>query len=191
MLDKILVAIDSSERNKSVFNSAVSLAQTTGASIMLLHIVSGENADDPVLPADDEYPSLNNRNDNRYHMRFAEYEQQGIEFLQSLTQEAMDVGIDVEYSQLRGNPQQMICKLASNWSADLIIVGSRQLKGWKEKFLGSVSNYVTHHAPCSVLIVRPEMGEAAALPEVEAIDRPQRLTDDRQAIAKKHRSDVA
>jgi hypothetical protein len=28
------------------------------------------------------------------------------------------------------------------------------LKGVKEMFVGSVSNYITHHSPCSVLIVR-------------------------------------
>ena len=39
----------------------------------------------------------------------------------------------------------------------MIVVGSRGLKGLKEMFLGSVSNYVTHHAPCSVLIVRSEI----------------------------------
>lgn len=46
--------------------------------------------------------------------------------------------------------------MARTWSADLILVGSRGLKGLKEMFLGSVGNYVTHHAPCSALIVRTD-----------------------------------
>ncbi len=46
--------------------------------------------------------------------------------------------------------------MARAWSADLILVGSRGLKGLKEMFLGSVGNYVTHHAPCSALIVRTD-----------------------------------
>ncbi len=52
-----------------------------------------------------------------------------------------------------GNPAHNICDLAQTWSADLILVGSRGRTGIKEMFLGSVSNYITHHAPCSVLIV--------------------------------------
>ncbi|MEL6786783.1 MAG: universal stress protein, partial [Cyanobacteria bacterium J06607_15] len=52
------------------------------------------------------------------------------------------------------NPGRTICDRAQTWSVDLILVGSRGLTGAKEVMLGSVSNYVTHHAPCSVLIVR-------------------------------------
>ena len=70
------------------------------------------------------------------------------------TREATAARVSTEYTQLAGNPGRIICELASSWSADLIIVGSRELKGLKEIFLGSVSNYVTHHAPCSVLIAR-------------------------------------
>ena len=153
MLNKILVAIDRSDR--FVFDSAISLAQTTGASILLLHILSEGNPDYPVLPTYAYYSVLQNSNDGIDREEFAKYEHQGIDFLQNLTQQTMEAGVNAEYSQLRGNPQQTICELASNWSADLIVVGSRGLKGLKEMFLGSVSNYVTHHAPCSVLIVRP------------------------------------
>lgn len=48
----------------------------------------------------------------------------------------------------------MICELARNWNADLIILGRRGRTGLSELLLGSVSNYVLHHAPCSVLTVQ-------------------------------------
>ncbi|CCQ49032.1 hypothetical protein CWATWH8502_2292 [Crocosphaera watsonii WH 8502] len=38
---------------------------------------------------------------------------------------------------------------------DVIVMGHRGISGLQEFFLGSVSNYVLHHAPCSVLIVQP------------------------------------
>jgi glycosyltransferase involved in cell wall biosynthesis len=41
-----------------------------------------------------------------------------------------------------------------NWDADLVVMGRRGLSGIKEMFLGSVSNYIIHHVPCSVLIVQ-------------------------------------
>ena len=154
MINKILVAIDRSERNKSVFNAAVSLAQTTEATLMLLHTLSEEESEYPILPTYAYYPMLDKSNYDLYKERLAEYKQWGLDFLQDLTARATEAGVESQYTQLSGNPGRTICELANNWSADLIVIGSRGLKGLKEMFLGSVSNYVTHHAPCSVLIVR-------------------------------------
>ena len=154
MINKILVAVDRSERNKFVFDAAVSLAKTTSANLMLLHVLSEDESGYPVLPTYAYYPMLDERNYDVYQKKLAEYKQWGIDFLQNLTEKAAEKGVDTEYTQLTGNPGRTICELASNWEADLILVGSRGLKGIKEMFLGSVSNYVTHHAPCSVLIVR-------------------------------------
>lgn len=154
MINKILVAVDRSPLSKSVFYSAVSLAKTTGANLMLLHVLSPKESGYPVTSAHTYYPLVKDINYELYHQQFVEYEQWGLKFLQNLTEEATKAGIATEFTQLEGNPGRMICELASNWSADLIIVGSRRLQGLKEMFLGSVSNYVTHHAPCSVLIVR-------------------------------------
>ena len=154
MINRILVAVDRSERNKSVFDAAVSLAKTTNANLMLLHVLSEDESGYPVLPTYAYYPMLDERNYDVYQKKLAEYKQLGLDFLQNLTEKATETGVDNEYTQLTGHPGRTICELASNWEADLILVGSRGLKGIKEMFLGSVSNYVTHHAPCSVLIIR-------------------------------------
>jgi nucleotide-binding universal stress UspA family protein len=55
---------------------------------------------------------------------------------------------------LSGSPQQTIVEEAENWNADLIVVGSHGYGFWERAFLGSVSNAVVNHAPCSVLVVR-------------------------------------
>ena len=154
MISRILVAVDRSDRNKLVFDSAVSLAKTANANLMLLHVLSEDEAGYPVLPTYAYYPMLDERNYDVYQKKLSDYKQWGIDFLQNLTEKATETGVDTEYTQLAGNPGRTICELASTWEADLIAVGSRGLKGIKEMFLGSVSNYVTHHAPCSVLIVR-------------------------------------
>lgn len=154
MLDKILVAVDCSKNDRFIFDTAVSLAQATDASLMLLHILSEEDSDYPVLPTYAYYSVLKDSEGGLFQTRFAEYEQKKLDFLKNLAQKALDAGVNTEYAQFSGVPGSEICELASNWSADLILVGSRGLQGLKEMFLGSVSNYVTHHAPCSVLIVR-------------------------------------
>lgn len=157
MINKILATIDSSTRNQNVFNTAVSLSQATGASLMLLHILSEKDPDYPHLPTYAYYSILKGDDDNILRAKFDQYEQQEAEFLRSLAKKAIAVGVDTEYAQLSGIPGWEICELASIWSADLILVGSRGLRGLKEMFVGSVSNYVTHHAACSVLIVRTEI----------------------------------
>jgi nucleotide-binding universal stress UspA family protein len=50
-----------------------------------------------------------------------------------------------------GNPAEVLCELADQVRADLMVVGNRGMRGGR-RFLGSVPNSVSHHAPCSVLI---------------------------------------
>jgi len=56
---------------------------------------------------------------------------------------------------VKDKPVPAILDEAKEWEADLIIMGSHGYGFWQRTFLGSVSNSVVHHAPCSVLIVRP------------------------------------
>lgn len=55
-----------------------------------------------------------------------------------------------------GPPDQVIVEEAESWGADLIVTGSHGHGFWKRAWLGSVSNAIVHHAPCSVLIVRKD-----------------------------------
>ena len=177
MIGKILVAVDRSQQNKLVFDTAVSLAQTTGAELMLLHILAKQELDYPIAPIYSDYPIVEDRDYEIYRQQFAQYEQKGLEFLQTLHREATAKKIKAEFTQLTGNPGRMICELAHNWSADLILVGSRGLTGLKEMFLGSVSNYVTHHAPCSVLIVRTPINQKSDSPPPSSLGAKQTSTN--------------
>jgi nucleotide-binding universal stress UspA family protein len=64
------------------------------------------------------------------------------------------MGVKGEYRQIYGHAAKTICKVAREENIDLIVIGRRGRSGLGELFLGSVSNYVLHHAPCSVLIVQ-------------------------------------
>jgi nucleotide-binding universal stress UspA family protein len=55
---------------------------------------------------------------------------------------------------LVGSPESRIVETAEEMEADLIIVGSHGYNRWERLLLGSVSDSVVHHAPCSVLVVR-------------------------------------
>lgn len=64
------------------------------------------------------------------------------------------VGVDVETHAREGDPADAILDVAEEEKADLIIVGNKGMTGAKRFLLGSVPNKVSHHAPCSVMIIR-------------------------------------
>jgi nucleotide-binding universal stress UspA family protein len=63
-------------------------------------------------------------------------------------------GAAVAGEVLFGSPESRIVETAEDMGADLIIVGSHGYNRWERLLLGSVSDSVIHHAPCSVLVVR-------------------------------------
>ena len=63
-------------------------------------------------------------------------------------------GIPVNTCEARGKPASAIVDEATQWNADLIVVGSHGHGFWGRTLLGSVSDEVLHHAPCSVMVVR-------------------------------------
>ena len=60
----------------------------------------------------------------------------------------------VETFAREGDPADAILDVAEERGADLIVVGNKGMTGAKRFLLGSVPNKVSHHAPCSVLIIR-------------------------------------
>lgn len=60
---------------------------------------------------------------------------------------------NITHEVVKGNPEQEIVEIARSWDADLIVMGSHG-RGFWGRLLGSVSDGVLHHSPCSVLIVR-------------------------------------
>ena len=65
-----------------------------------------------------------------------------------------DRSVHISSDILFGSPDSRIVETAEDVSADLIIIGSHGYKRWERLLLGSVSDSVVHHAPCSVLVVR-------------------------------------
>ena len=61
---------------------------------------------------------------------------------------------EVETFARQGDAADAILDVAEEQRSDLIVVGNKGMTGAKRFLLGSVPNKVSHHAPCSVLIVR-------------------------------------
>jgi nucleotide-binding universal stress UspA family protein len=86
------------------------------------------------------------------------------ELVETRVEELKDAGFDAGIAIGEGDPRVEIIDMAREWSADLIVMGSHGRKGLDRFLLGSVSEYVARHAPCSVEIVRLPAGARRANP---------------------------
>jgi nucleotide-binding universal stress UspA family protein len=74
--------------------------------------------------------------------------------LEAAAEVAAEQGVQTRTFARQGDPADAILDVAEEQGADLIVVGNKGMTGAKRFLLGSVPNKVSHHAPCSVLIVR-------------------------------------
>jgi nucleotide-binding universal stress UspA family protein len=146
MFRAIVVGTDGSDTAQSAVEEAIGLANSIGAE---LHIVSAYEpvAADRLRVERDQVPAdlqwmVNPREDVDETLRVA-------------AEGARSGGVDqVAVHARQGDPADAILDVAEEQGADLIIVGNKGMTGAKRFLLGSVPNKVSHHAPCSVLIVR-------------------------------------
>ena len=145
MFRSIVVGTDGSETAGEAVRQATDLASKVGAQI---HLVS---AYEPVsegrlreerkeVPADLEW-MVNPREDVESTLKEA-------------AEQIGEAGVQVETYSRQGDPADAILDVAEEQKADLIVVGNKGMTGAKRFLLGSVPNKVSHHAPCSVMIIR-------------------------------------
>jgi nucleotide-binding universal stress UspA family protein len=150
MFDKILVAIDDSDMGLTIFEQALALATLSQSALVLLHVLTPFDGYYPT----DSYIGMNPSTLQLYMKEWENVEKSGVDRLRLLEEKATAAGIPTEFTQRVGDPGKLICALAKNWDADLIVVGRRGLSGLSELLMGSVSSYVLHHAHCNVLALQ-------------------------------------
>jgi nucleotide-binding universal stress UspA family protein len=172
MYQRILVAVDNTELSQKAFQKSLSLAQAFAANLHIINVLSPlrlEYQDTTSLAFSGSY--YPDTLDDVMQEEWTNIQEIGSNLLISLQEQAKNKGIEAEISQQIGQPEQEITDFAKNWQADLIVIGSHGRKGFSEFLFGSVSNYVSHHVPCSVLLVhqKPEL-EAENLDEEESLN---------------------
>ncbi len=159
MFNKVLAALDPVESDNDVFHKALAIAHiqsdtSSDTQLKLLSVLTAEIDSAFIVP---EYSMVGQsygvNNWNLFEESYKEYQTNNMAMLRRLSEQSTEKGIHTGFEQVVGSPGHAICELAKTWKADLIVVGSHQRKGLSEMILGSVSNYVLHHAPCSVLVV--------------------------------------
>lgn len=155
MISKILVALDYLADSPRVFRQALDIAEKFQAQLHIFHCVKPQPVTMPEIGAFAAYGGMIDSAAIAIQEEQFEEELKKISlWLEDLAEVAEKSGISVTFERVVGNPEEEICAIAETWKADLIVVGRRGLKGISEMFLGSVSSYLLHHAPCSVMVVQ-------------------------------------
>jgi nucleotide-binding universal stress UspA family protein len=140
----IVAAVDFSPPSDRAVALAADWARAFGAQ---LHLVNGLELTMPFLaPYEVTVP------DALIDQTYAEASKR----LTALAESLKDV--DVHSTVLSAAPHDAIDTVAERTKADLIVTGSRGLRGLKHALLGSVAERTLRHAPCSVITVKSELG---------------------------------
>jgi nucleotide-binding universal stress UspA family protein len=155
---KILAAVDQSPLSQAVFEQALDLAKTNQAQLFLFHCLTADMvvSTAPFAGELGVSPQIVSQAYQSQTLRFEDQLRHVQQLLQQYRTIATGQGVTVETDCRTVEPGQGLCQAARRWQADLIVMGRRGRKGITEVLLGSVSNYVLHHAPCAVLVIQAE-----------------------------------
>jgi len=145
MYKVIVVGTDGSSRAGVAVREALALAKIAGATLHVVHVVrlvsmTGAEYGDPgaVVAANED-------------MR-----ENGDKIVAQVLADAERQGVSAEGHNVSGDPADVLNKLAEALPADLVVIGNQGMSGMKRFVLGSVPNKVSHHCPCSLLIVNTD-----------------------------------
>ena len=145
MIGSIVVGTDGSDTAKEAVRQATELAKALGSSIHLVSayepVGEGRLREERQQVPDDMQWMVNPREDVEATLRDAAGSIEG-------------EGLEVATYAREGDPADAILDVAEEKNAELIVVGNKGMTGAKRFLLGSVPNKVSHHAPCSVMIIR-------------------------------------
>jgi nucleotide-binding universal stress UspA family protein len=145
MFGSIVVGTDGSDTAKEAVRQATDLAKQVGASLDVVSayepVPQTRLREEQLGAPDDLQWTVNPREDVDATLREA-------------AEEIRAAGVSVETFARQGDPADAILDVAEERGSDLIVVGNKGMTGARRFLLGSVPNKVSHHAPCSVLIIR-------------------------------------
>ena len=144
MFGSIVVGTDGSDTATQAVRQAIELARAVGARIELVSAyepVSDARLREEIVVPEDLHWMINPREDV-------------LATLEAAAAEVRAAGVEVEVFARQGDPADAILDVAEERGSALIVVGNKGTSGAKRFLLGSVPNKVSHHAPCSVLIIR-------------------------------------
>ena len=142
MYKTIVAGTDGSDRAAIAITHAIALAKMHGANLHVVHaarpVATGGSGLDFASVAVAEANLLHDKGDHICAQVLAQAEREGV---------------STEMHNVDGDPANVLLTVADAVKADLVVVGNQGMSGIRRFVLGSVPNKVSHHCPCSLLIV--------------------------------------
>lgn len=145
---RVLVAIDGSENAQRALEAAVEMAKGLKAELLIGHVIYV-----PALSWTIGMPGSTVPTDKIEE----DAERVGRQLVSKAVKFAKDAGIASPRDEMvtkLASPAQGIVELAEQEGADVVVLGTRGLGGFRKLLMGSVANSVLHYANCSVLVVK-------------------------------------
>ena len=139
LFEKILVPLDGSEQSIWALGKAVQIAKCVGGEITLINVYSLSSF--AITP-------------NQLYKYIKAMRKYGGDILEDGRKKAQTEGVRAKTLLVNGHPVEEILKAAREGNFSLIVIGARGLSKIKELLMGSISDAVTKHAPCPVLVIR-------------------------------------
>ncbi|KAK3765250.1 hypothetical protein RRG08_051872 [Elysia crispata] len=141
----VLVAMDGSEHSFNAFHWYMERIYQPNHSIIILHC--------PELKSVMKVP-LRSTDSHCVKTMLKEHDQEVTTLVDRIKDTLKVVKVNARLIKQSGNPGHTIVKVANENKATLIVTGTRGLNGVRRTLIGSVSDYVLHHAHCPVLVCR-------------------------------------
>lgn len=139
-IKKVLCPVDGSEGSKRALDMAIAITTAADATLTILEVIEEFG---PLPGFYDEAPLGVDRVKWISEQRF-----------EKVHPMLEDETFKWDRQVVEGYPPDMICEIAEKGTYDLIVLGSRGLSPLGRFLLGSISDRVVHHAPCSVTVVK-------------------------------------
>lgn len=138
MYKRILVAVENSSADQTILEHAGTLAQLTGAEVLLVHVADGWAA----------------RNFDQLQLRESEEMKADRAYLDRLQRDLMARGLKVQTKLATGDPATELIRAAETDGVDLIAMSTHGHRFVKDVLLGATVNHVRHMVKIPVLLLR-------------------------------------
>lgn len=142
MFKKLIVGVDFSDTSRRAAETAVALASSLGAEVVLVHVVApGPDYVDPARLVPELRPAIE------------------ASLRHFIAQLRVPKNVNIDWGVVDGDPARELVTFADRWNGDLIVIGTAGRSGLPRMVLGSVASRLVRMAKVPVLVVGPESAQ--------------------------------